>query len=48
MESLKSNEKKRPEGGGRKASNPVMEDDFVAWMESLRAENLKVTQADIQ
>ena len=47
LESLKS-KKKRLEGGGRKAAHPVMEDDLVAWIESLRTEKLKVTRADIQ
>ena len=47
LESLKS-KKKRLEGGGRKAAHPEMEEELLKWIEVLRAENLKVTRADIQ
>ena len=49
LESLKSKKKKRLKGtcSGRKAAHPEIE-ELVEWIESLRAENLKVTRAAIQ
>lgn len=47
LESLQS-KKKRLQGGGRKAAHPEMEQELLQWIEALRAENLKISRADIQ
>ncbi len=41
-------EKKRLEGGGRKPLNLDMEDNLLAWINELRASNLRVTRSQIQ
>ena len=34
--------------GGRKAALPDLEEELVAWIESLRAQNLRVTRSSVQ
>ena len=38
---------RRLEGGGRKITLPDMEEELVAWIESLRAQNLRVTRSNV-
>ena len=43
-----NSEKRRLDGGGRKATLPDMEEELVTWIESLRAQNLRVTRSNVQ
>ena len=43
-----NSKKRRLDGGGCKAALPNMEEEFVAWIESLRAQNLRVTHSNVQ
>ena len=47
LETLNS-KKRRLDGGGRKAALPDMEEELVTWIESLRAQNLRVTRSNVQ
>ena len=42
-----NSKKKRLNGGGCKAALPDMEKELVAWIESLKAENLCVTHSNV-
>ena len=43
-----NSKKRRLDGGGRKAALPDMEEEVVTWIESLRAQNLRVTRSNVQ
>ena len=43
-----NSKKRRLDGGGRKAALPDMEEELVTWIESLRAQNLRVTRSNVQ
>ena len=43
-----NSKKRRLGGGGRKAALPDLEEELVAWIESLRAQNLRVTRSSVQ
>ena len=47
LESL-PRKKRRMDGGGRKAALPDMEEELVAWIDALRATNLRVTRSSVQ
>lgn len=47
LESLPS-KKRRMDGGGRKAALPDMEEELLAWIDALRATNLRVTRSSVQ
>ena len=47
LESVLS-KKRRLDGGGRKAALPDMEEELVAWIDALRAENLRITHSSVQ
>ena len=43
-----NSKKRKLNGGGRKVALPNMEEELVAWIESLRAQNLRVTRRNVQ
>ena len=47
LETLPS-KKRRLDGGGRKAALLDMEEELVAWIDVLRADNLRVTRSSVQ
>ena len=47
LESL-PRKKRRMDGGGRKAALPDVEEELLAWIDALRATNLRVTRSSVQ
>ena len=47
LESL-PRKKRRMDGGGRKAALPDLEEELLAWIDALRATNLRVTRSSVQ
>ena len=45
---INSVEKEETEGGERKTAFPELEEELVAWIDSLRAKNLGIIRANIQ